>query len=615
MNSAEASESKFGGSRLQKLEATGQTIVLPEGANSKPHQFARRRNAVIVLGMHRSGTSALARVLNLLGCDVPATLVEKDHFNVTGYWESLRISRLNDQMLESGGSTWHDWQKFNPDWFESAVADSFAEQAAEALRDEFGKSRLFVLKDPRISVLLPFWRRVFAAMDIEPLCIQTLRDPVEIAGSLGARNGFGITRSLLIWLRYTLEAERGSRDLQRFFTSYDQLLQDPRKLISQSETSLNLLWPRKSERVFGEIANHLSGSLRHHKGKAGEFREPPYATPWVRQVYEMMQSWIVSGENPDDRQHLDAVDMQLTMAARPFGRLVQEMEASTLKVQTLTTSLGEAEQAATDLVEAKAELTQLKAEKAALENSLSRNRDALESLKQTFEVERTELASAHLEAKEKIATLMQHVGDRETILTQMKDELVDVQAQLSHTHSALRQRTHESEQTASNLADARGDLRKLKAENTTLENSLGKSREALQDQERAFEGERAELRKQIKERFEEIAALVAIADQTDESIRQLSEGLSGRVNNAIESLIRRVVRPYYTKKKTYARQASVLIASGLFDPEWYGAQNPDVRQSGMNPANHFVRYGYREGRAPCLELVKLRAYSKNAHQE
>src|SRR5206468_3279043 len=104
---------------------------------------------VLVLGMHRSGTSALARVLNLLGCDLPQTLMGPGKSNEAGHWESQAIANFNDRLLESAGTSWDDWQAINPGWLSSLKAVQFREEARGLLEQEFGASHLFVLKDPR----------------------------------------------------------------------------------------------------------------------------------------------------------------------------------------------------------------------------------------------------------------------------------------------------------------------------------------------------------------------------------------------------------------------------------------------------------------------------------
>ena len=130
------------------------------------------RIGVLVLGMHRSGTSALTRVLNLLGCDLPKTLMGANKTNEAGHWESLPICRLNDEILSSAGSNWHDWLAFNPGWYSSPRAAEYKEKALALLEEEFGQSRLFVLKDPRICRFAPFWLDVLETAGVKPVVIR-----------------------------------------------------------------------------------------------------------------------------------------------------------------------------------------------------------------------------------------------------------------------------------------------------------------------------------------------------------------------------------------------------------------------------------------------------------
>ncbi|HZV10643.1 MAG TPA: hypothetical protein VFF94_12845, partial [Novosphingobium sp.] len=90
-----------------------------------PDSGAPGRQAVVVLGMHRSGTSALARIVSLLGADLPATLMPADASNVAGHWESGPVCGVNEALLASAGSRWDDWQGLNPAWYGSAREAQF----------------------------------------------------------------------------------------------------------------------------------------------------------------------------------------------------------------------------------------------------------------------------------------------------------------------------------------------------------------------------------------------------------------------------------------------------------------------------------------------------------
>ncbi|MFN9075509.1 MAG: sulfotransferase family protein, partial [Hyphomonadaceae bacterium] len=148
-----------------------------------------KRTCVVIAGMHRSGTSALARVLNLLGCGLAKEVLGANPTNETGHWEPLEIMKLNDELLESAGSAWDDWTACSPDWFTSPIAGEFKERAARIFAEEHGTQRLTVMKDPRLARLLPFWLESLRASGVDPVVMIPIRNPLEVAQSLHVRDG------------------------------------------------------------------------------------------------------------------------------------------------------------------------------------------------------------------------------------------------------------------------------------------------------------------------------------------------------------------------------------------------------------------------------------------
>ncbi|MFD1810507.1 sulfotransferase family protein [Gemmobacter lanyuensis] len=192
----------------------------------------------------------MSRMLSLLGCDLPKTLMVGNETNPTGHWESTVVRALNDDILSSGGSKWQDWLAFNSNWYKTPKPREFQARALEVLAKEFGSSSLFVFKDPRVCRIFPFWRDVFAAAGIEPKIVLTVRHPQEVAASLERRkdNGIPALVGLLLWLRYMLDAEADTRGMTRAVASYDMLLQDPVGLAETLQARLGLFWPSLSDR-------------------------------------------------------------------------------------------------------------------------------------------------------------------------------------------------------------------------------------------------------------------------------------------------------------------------------------------------------------------------------
>ena len=163
----------------------------------------RERTAVLVAGMHRSGTSALAHALGLAGCDLPKTLMRQNDMEGRrkGYSESWVITRLNMEILSAIDHCGFEEAAVSP-----VEANSpFRERALAALRDEFGDSPLFVLKDPQLCLLLRFWIDAVETFGARPVVNCPFRNPLEVVRSLKSRDrndGRSIDYILLLWLRH-----------------------------------------------------------------------------------------------------------------------------------------------------------------------------------------------------------------------------------------------------------------------------------------------------------------------------------------------------------------------------------------------------------------------------
>ncbi len=295
---------------------------MADSANGREENASSGRVCLLILGMHRSGTSALSRVLALLGADLPRALMPANQANETGYWESTPVAGLNDELLASAGSVWDDWLAFDPGWYASPKADEFKARVRAALEAEFATSSFFVLKDPRICRLAPFWFDVLETAGIRPLVLLPLRNPLEVAASLEKRDGFPPELGHLLWLRHVLEAEAASRGRPRLHCSYDELMTDWPRLAARTSEALNFSWPRAPERAAPEIDAFLAEGLRHHREAPQRVAENPALSAWLRETHAILARWAAEGEDPADFPALDRIRAAFDEATPAFARLV-----------------------------------------------------------------------------------------------------------------------------------------------------------------------------------------------------------------------------------------------------------------------------------------------------
>ena len=368
------------------------------------------RVALLVLGMHRSGTSLLSGILARLGCDVPATPMAPDERNTKGFYESRPISALNNAMLASAGTGWDSWNAVNADWYDSPRRAAFAESASELVAQEFGASPLIVLKDPRISVLAPFWIDVLRGGGFAPRIAFAYRSPADVAASLAERNGFDPAIGQLIWLRYVLEGERASRDLPRVFVSYDRLLSDWSAEAGRIQDALDVRLPRQSDRVAEEVETFLSPSMRHFDSGSREQVAGARYHPWIGDAAAILDRWSRSGKGAADagadRDVLDRIGAELGRAMPAFDRLIRIAKDRPKSEVALTTRIAE-----------------IQAEKALADAEGSKAAAALERLEAAARDDRDALDRANTRIGELEADLEQAATTTETELQALKAEM------------------------------------------------------------------------------------------------------------------------------------------------------------------------------------------------
>jgi len=255
-----------------------------------------KRRCILVLGMHRSGTSALTGMLGLLGASLPRETMPPAADNPRGYWESPRLARFNNRLLLSAGTRWNDERVIPAAWFAEPAREADRAEAVQLLATEFPGDDTFVCKDPRLCRLLPFWLPTFAAAGIEPYAVLVFRDPIEIARSLAARAAseafrpaaiVAPERSVLLWLRHLIDAERQSRDLARQAVEYQPMLTDWRTAIAPL-VAAGILEP-PSEAIAAAVERFLDSSL--NRQTLGSGPRATFSEPVLMMIDRIVSAW------------------------------------------------------------------------------------------------------------------------------------------------------------------------------------------------------------------------------------------------------------------------------------------------------------------------------------
>lgn len=531
--------------------------------------------AFLLAGMHRSGTSALTKVVSILGAELPRTLMRPQDDNPKGFWESAAIANVNDELLTALGSSWDDVLAFLLRREELKHQPQTLAKIRQVVADEFALRGPIVIKEPRIALLLDLWLAALAKDGLRPAIIIPVRDPLEVCGSLSARNGFSVGRSLLLWLSYFLAAEKGSRGVPRVFVRYSDLLEDWRGAMRRVERELGVTFAGWTPAAELEVDAFLSRADRHQVVGPDTLNRRADVADWVKGVYEWAKEASV-GEEPNSAK-LDRIAAEFEASTRVFAPLIAEqralISARDARIDALTIDVrdqsirnfaleGDVQQRDERLQAIKVDLEALEdraglqaADIAASNAELERLRALVERQSQTeaalarqvrsLENEVTESRANNAALDERLrrweadySTLAERAAFQETeqaALLQQAAQAAEEAANLELEIAALRTRIVELEIESGRLhldaATKSGQLAAREAQVVALENELRANVEALQERESLLAemtraaAEQAEL---LKEREEQGVVLTQSFSAAQRDIRALNLKVSAQ---------------------------------------------------------------------------------------
>lgn len=262
---------------------------------------ASRPVALFVLGMARSGTSAIARVLSLCGGALPTGLVGAMAANPRGFFESRKANYINEAILRRHGSAGYDPS------LRLQEEGGFDARGKAACLAEIGAflatlpaAPLVVIKDHRINALAPLWFEAARAAGFDVATVNAVRHPQEVIASAAANAPATSELTNSLWLKYNLLSERDTRAVPRVFVEYPNLLDDWRREIKRISAALAIDLDSRDE---GAIDEFLTPNLRRQRYD-GPMIEP-FGTDWNSTVYEALSA--AARDEPWDDSALDSV--------------------------------------------------------------------------------------------------------------------------------------------------------------------------------------------------------------------------------------------------------------------------------------------------------------------
>jgi GT2 family glycosyltransferase len=270
------------------------------------------RSIVFILGMGRSGTSALTRVLALCGGALPRALLGATDGNALGHWEPADALALNETFLARNGATWYDptlrlqGEITIPDGEKAAYVGQI-----QAFFRALPPAPFVVIKEPRITALSDFWFQAAREIGLAIGVVIAVRHPQEVASSLAARDTTSPELAQTLWLKNNLLAERQSRTIPRVFVEYANLMRDWRTEVTRVASALSLDLSVRDEAAIDAFLRQDLRRQRHEGGISEVF-----GAPWISPVYAALSA--AARDEPLDAALLDEVFGSFRASERAF---------------------------------------------------------------------------------------------------------------------------------------------------------------------------------------------------------------------------------------------------------------------------------------------------------
>ena len=411
------------------------------------------RTCLLILGMHRSGTSLLSRLVNLGGFDLPADLLGANDSNPTGHWEPQALIDLNDAFLRDIGSHWDDWAALALDRVEPERLARYRSDLRGWLRREFAARPRLALKEPRSCRLAPEVLGALAAEGVTTRVVLPFRNPLEVARSLERRDGIALRAGVLIWLRHVLDAERFTRHLPRSFTDYDGLMASWPTEMRRIAADLGQGWPVPIDAMAAEADRFVGDGVRHHASDTETLRVLDFTATLALPVYAALCRLCDDPLAADAMADLDRARATLDEMERLVHPLVEDGWKNAQELATLRADHARLLGGLKDMIANIAGLSDLK-------DSVS---DALSELRARQAAADAALAASRelVGRRDQSILALQDENRRQAVaLEELRRANAAAQAQRAETLARLRQAQAQADQSQ---ADASARIADIKA--------------------------------------------------------------------------------------------------------------------------------------------------------
>ena len=245
--------------------------------------------AVGIVGMHRSGTSMVSRVINLLGAYLGTAeeLFGPRYDNPEGFWERKDIVAFHDDLLDSFSQRWDTFLPLKDDWLSHDKIANYQYRLNKIIDTAFSGKKIWAWKDPRTCLFLPLWQKLLSERGVPLSVVYVVRNPVDVAKSLAKRNGFSFEKSYALWLNYNLSALSVLQEVPLVFVSYECFLSSPLQQLERLTKYLPVPFSTEEIKYSDNFTSFLRKDLHHNQSTSEDFNRVPKR---VKKLYRLLIS-------------------------------------------------------------------------------------------------------------------------------------------------------------------------------------------------------------------------------------------------------------------------------------------------------------------------------------
>ena len=453
----------------------------------------QRRPIVLVLGMHRSGTSLCSHILSTLGVDI-VDEIGVNRGNDKGHWERWEIVEFHDRILRLFNRDYfgrfHDFALPVAWWAEPRVAQIRKEMVA-FLERRMGSS-YFGFKDPRTVRLMPVWHQILNELKLAPKRVLCLRNPAQIGRSLNAHDGLDREIGEYRWLVHMIDFFRYTTNFDFCTIEYEEWFNNPSSNIEKLQKFLDLQWQQSEADLGLVLSGIIDPGARHDDADHRKADQP-----LVRTLYTLA-SRAGQDEARDQIAYIVSQFISFQQLQRPFLQAYEDVAKTAAKYPEIEQQAmalraavserdaaveaaeGRAGGAEARLAEALAEIEQQRAQI----GELARERGEARSLKESLVERETACSDLSRRVDELLSALQAAQAEgaaREAALrcaeqeAQKRDAAAEaMQAEVVTLRDALTQAEREAQERAASEAA-------LQSETAGLRNALAQAEQAGQE--------------------------------------------------------------------------------------------------------------------------------------